>query len=62
MMYGVAIVGQFLSQKLRSNLSRLTPIFAILIGIVFIVRGLNLGIPYLSPQLKAAPIESNECH
>ncbi len=62
MMFGVSIVGQFLSQKVRSNLSRLTPIFAILIGLIFIVRGLNLGVPYLSPQLKNTTIESNECH
>lgn len=62
MMFGVSIVGQFLSQKVRSNLSRLTPILAILIGVIFIVRGLNLGIPYLSPQLQSNTIESSECH
>lgn len=62
MMYGVSIIGQFLSQKVRSNLSRLSPVFAILIGLFFIVRGLNLGIPYISPQINNSQIEASDCH
>jgi uncharacterized protein len=62
MMYGVSVVGQFLSQKVRSNLTRLSPIFAILIAALFIVRGLNLGIPYVSPQINNSAVESAECH
>jgi len=51
MMYGVSVIGQFLSQKMRSNLVKLSPVFAILIALLFILRGLNLGIPYVSPKL-----------
>ncbi len=36
--------------SVRSRLNRLTPVFAVLIAVLFILRGLNLGIPYVSPQ------------
>lgn len=50
-MYGVSVIGQFLNQKWRSKLVKLSPVFALLIALLFILRGLNLGIPYVSPKL-----------
>nr|WP_262896236.1 sulfite exporter TauE/SafE family protein [Robertkochia sediminum] len=55
-----AYSGNVLSVKLRTQLSRLIPIFVILIGVLFILRGLGLGIPYVSPSdmnlmVKSAP-------
>lgn len=51
MMFGVSVIGQFLSQKLRFTLVRLSSIFSLFIAILFIIRGLNLDIPYVSPKL-----------
>jgi sulfite exporter TauE/SafE len=51
MMYGISIVGQFLNQKIRSKFVKLSPVFALLIALLFIFRGLNLGIPFVSPKL-----------
>lgn len=62
MMFGVSIIGQFLSQKVRSNLNKLSPVFALIIGVLFIVRGLNLGIPYLSPAINSTQIEAAQCY
>lgn len=54
---------QFLKGRMRQKIQKAIPIFVIIIGIIFVVRGLGLGIPYLSP----APIQdlvssSMDCH
>ena len=49
----------------RKRLQRLAPVFISFIGIILILRGLNLGIPYLSPILHALPGFDNTavgCH
>jgi uncharacterized protein len=51
MMLAISVAGNILSQKLRQRLSKVIPLFIILLGILFILRGLNLGIPYISPKL-----------
>ena len=45
----IAIVGNFVSISLRHKISRLIPFLVVLVGIFFILRGLNLNIPMLSP-------------
>jgi uncharacterized protein len=49
LMSAVAILGTSLSCKLRNQLRYATPAIAILIGVAFILRGMSLDIPYLSP-------------
>lgn len=49
MLLFIAIVGNVISISLRHKINRLVPILVVLVGIFFILRGLNLGIPYLSP-------------
>ena len=51
MMLAISLAGNIISQKLRNRLSKAIPLFIILLGILFILRGLNLGIPYISPKL-----------
>lgn len=53
-MLGVSFLGNFISPKQRSQLyRRLMPVFAFSLALMFILRGLNLGIPYLSPKITA---------
>jgi len=40
---------QFLKMSIRQKIKKAIPIFVVIIGILFILRGLGLGIPYLSP-------------
>lgn len=61
-MFGVSILGQFLSSTIRNKISKLSPFLAIIIGLVFIIRGLNLGIPYLSPKIQSEQTEAKDCH
>lgn len=51
LMWAVAIFGNQLSQQYAQKLKQAVPVFLILLGILFILRGANLGIPYLSPLL-----------
>ncbi|MDF0716771.1 sulfite exporter TauE/SafE family protein [Muricauda sp. 334s03] len=52
------------STSIKSRIQKMIPVFVVIIGILFIVRGLGLGIPYVSP--KQAPTDSVsatiECH
>jgi integral membrane protein len=43
------LLGDFLPLPLRRRLNQWLPLVVILVGILFILRGLGLGIPYLSP-------------
>ena len=47
----VAIGGQYLGRTVRTKLQSLLPVFIFSMGILLILRGLHLGIPYLSPQI-----------
>jgi sulfite exporter TauE/SafE len=56
-------LGKFLNSEIKQRIQKAIPVFVILIGLLFILRGLGLGIPYLSP----APIveiasSTLECH
>ena len=50
MISSVVYVNSFLSNHFRSKIQKVIPYVAILIGILFIFRGLGLGIPYVSPS------------
>lgn len=49
-MFGTALAGNFINLQVRQKLSKVIPYFAGLIAILFILRGLSLGIPYISPK------------
>jgi len=40
---------QFLKGSVRQRIQKAIPVFVVIIGALFIIRGLGLGIPYLSP-------------
>jgi len=50
LMSGAAYLGNFLSARVKTKIRQLVPIFVVLIGMLFVLRGLGLGIPYLSPS------------
>lgn len=63
LMSAVVYVSNFLSLPFRSKLQRVIPIVICVIGVMFILRGLGLGIPYVSPSNMSLFIQSNpECH
>ena len=52
-MFAATVFGKFINVGIRTKLRKAIPVFAILLAAVFIMRGLNLGIPYLSPKLSS---------
>lgn len=52
MMLGAAIFGKVIGQQFKKRLWRWAPKLVVLVGVIMILRGLNLGIPYLSPKLR----------
>jgi sulfite exporter TauE/SafE len=63
MMLGLGLVGRPLQFKLQVHLRKLLPASLGLMASLLILRGLGLGIPYLSPSLNpVAPPESTCCH
>jgi hypothetical protein len=51
-MFATSMVGKFLSNNFKTRMNKLIPVFAIILAIIFILRGLSLGIPFLSPPEK----------
>ena len=47
----VAIGGQYFSLNFRKKIQNLLPVFIFSMGVLLILRGMNLGIPFLSPHL-----------
>jgi uncharacterized protein len=58
----VGLSGQLIKPTLRVSLQKMVPYFVVLMGILLILRGLNLGIPYLSPELPQVPTDGINCH
>ena len=59
-MIGVLIFGNQLSQHFRKIQNKLIPVLSIVIGSMMVVRGLGLGIPYISPKYNIET-ETPEC-
>lgn len=63
MMSAVVYISNFLSFPLRSKLQKIIPVVAVFIGVLFIIRGLGLDIPYLSPGTMSLFVKANAtCH
>lgn len=64
-MFAVVLVGNLISQSFRTKILKIVPILMIVLGTLFILRGLELGIPYVSPKAEAMNIGSGsggDCH
>ncbi len=49
LLLALGVAGNVVSTAVRHKINKLIPILVVIVGILFILRGLNLGIPYLSP-------------
>ncbi|MFD1095801.1 sulfite exporter TauE/SafE family protein [Salegentibacter chungangensis] len=56
-------LGNFVSGKVRIKIRKSIPYFVVLIGLLFILRGMGIGIPYISPKPVQQEISANySCH
>lgn len=51
-MFATSMVGKFVTTNIKQKINKLIPVFAILLALIFILRGLSLGIPFISPPEK----------
>ena len=50
-MLSMALVGNLISLNFRRNIQKVIPFMLFAFAVLFILRGMNLDIPYLSPML-----------
>jgi sulfite exporter TauE/SafE len=63
MMSSVVYLNSFLTIPVRNKIQKFIPYVAVIIGILFIFRGLGLGIPYLSPSNMSLFVQPTpNCH
>lgn len=63
MMSSVVYINAILTVPMRNKIQKIIPYITILIGFLFILRGLGLGIPYLSPSNMSLFVqEQPNCH
>jgi uncharacterized protein len=58
----VGIIGSNISLTVRARIKKLTPFVMIVVACLLIMRGMNLGIPYISPELTNQHDEIISCH
>jgi sulfite exporter TauE/SafE len=63
-MFAASVFGKFINIGIRTKIRKAVPVLAIILGVIFILRGMNLGIPMLSPKVSAQSEVSSEmeCH
>jgi hypothetical protein len=62
MMLAISLIGTKLQFVLRLRLQRLIPVSLAVVGALLLLRGMALGIPYVSPKLPAQPAAASSCH
>jgi hypothetical protein len=56
-------LGNFLNGKVRQHVRKAIPVFVVLMGVLFMLRGMGLGIPYVSPKPITEVVAANHtCH
>ena len=60
LMFLVSLSGKLISLKTRSVFNRAVPYIGMALAVLFIMRGLSLGIPYLSPKISQTAAHTTE--
>ena len=58
----VGYAGLMIKPELRAGFRKMVPFFVSIMGVLLILRGLNLGIPFISPELPQASGDAQNCH
>lgn len=60
LMFAAVIMGNVITLKTRQKVLKLLPFLMIILGILFILRGLDLGIPFISPTSESLQLGNEE--
>ena len=61
MMWSIAFFGNYVSIGIRQKIRRAYPYLVTFMACLLILRGMGLGIPYLSPEMKTEKANIIEC-
>lgn len=61
MMFALPLIGSSISASSRNTIRKATPVFVTVMALLLVLRGLNLGIPYLSPHVNK-DLQTVSCH
>ena len=62
MMFATVLMGNYLNQSIRQKIHKAVPALLFFMAVLLILRGMNLGIPFISPETGAAHhYEAIEC-
>lgn len=61
-MWSVAFFGNYVSLGIRQKIRRAYPYMMMLMACLLILRGMGLGIPYVSPKMNAEKAHAIECY
>ena len=63
LMSSIVYLNSFLTITIRNKIQKAIPYVAVFLGVVFILRGLGLGIPYISPSNMSLFVQQQpNCH
>ena len=63
LMFLIGALGNVISPKFRMRFQKVIPVLVFVIGVLFVLRGLGLGIKYISPPTQSLTIDATEqCH
>src|SRR5690606_36206202 len=59
-MFAVVLAGNLMTAAFRIKILKFLPVMMFILGGLFIVRGLEVGIPYISPKKEALQLHHND--
>lgn len=62
LMFATVLMGNYLNQSLRRKMQLAVPFLLIMMAALLILRGMNLGIPFVSPEFGGHQHDAIECH
>lgn len=60
-MLTVALISSSININFRKKINKAVPVFAASMALLLILRGMNLGIPYISPEMSVTKPECTKC-
>ncbi|WP_431209535.1 sulfite exporter TauE/SafE family protein [Puia sp. P3] len=62
LLLGVSYFGRYIGVSVRGRMRKVFPLVVASVGVLLILRGLGIGIPFVSPVLPAGPRDVILCH
>lgn len=53
-MFSIVMLAKMIPVTVRTKIRKAVPVILVVMGLLLVMRGMNLGIPYISPQIEGA--------